>query len=83
MATPTKGNGLRINVAGDNIDEGMVEEVRLGKTRFARAKLKFDEAGLSFLTTNAVLQNAKNLLTVITVTGQDKATVVTAGQEPA
>ena len=83
IATPTKGEGLRITVTGNNIDEGIVEEARLGKTKFARSKLKFDEAGFSFLTTNAVLQAANNVLTVITVTGRDEADVSTAGKEPA
>jgi hypothetical protein len=83
VATTVKGLGVRVEVTGDNIGQGLVGSVVLGETRYAPASLIFTRAGFNFVTTTTVIRAAKNRLTVVTSAGQDSATIRTAApQEP-
>lgn len=78
VATPTRGSGLRITVTGDNLDEEMIEEIRLGDAKFDRSKIEREETGFSFRTSTSVLESAENQLTISTIAGDVDARVAAA-----
>jgi biotin carboxyl carrier protein len=78
-----KGRGVAVTVTGNNIGEGLVEDVLLGKTSIDLSKVKFEKGGFNFLTTTAAINAANNRLTVVTSGGQDIAPLTpTIGKAP-